>query len=96
MENYILKTENGYFLSNNNEFNVTKQVSDIKMATIFNYNDAISFSNLHYQISNVKTNLIKVKPKNKTSWDEKAIYAICLLTASYFFLRLIAYFLFNL
>jgi hypothetical protein len=38
----------------------------------------------------------KNNTKNKTSWDEKAIYAICILTASYFFLRLIAYFLFNL
>ena len=96
MENYILKTESGYFLSNKNEFNVTKEVSDIKMATIFNYNDAISFSNLHYQISNVKTNLIKVKPKNKTSWDEKAIYAVCIITASYFFIRIITLLIFNL
>ena len=67
-----------------------------KLSASFNYNDAISFSNLHYQISNVKTNLIKVKPKNKTSWDEKAIYAVCIITASYFFIRIITLLIFNL
>ena len=56
MKTYILETESGFFLSNNNKWNHTKSVSDIKEATKFNYNDAVSLSNLHYQISNVKTN----------------------------------------
>jgi len=60
MKTYILETERGFFLSNNNEWNHTKSVSDIKEATKLNYNDAVSFSNLHYQISNVKTNLLEV------------------------------------
>ena len=60
MKTYIIETESGFFLSKNNEGNHTKSVSDIKEATKFNYNDAVSFSNLHYQISNVKTNLLEV------------------------------------
>jgi hypothetical protein len=60
MKTYILETESGLFLSNNNEWNHTKKVSDIKEATKFNYNDAVSFSNLHYQISDVKTKLLEV------------------------------------
>lgn len=60
MKTYILETESGFFLSNNNEWDHTKSVSDIKEATKMNYNDAVSFSNLHYQISNVKTKLLEV------------------------------------
>ena len=60
MKTYILETESGFFLSKNNEWNHTKSVSDIKEATKFNYNDAVSFSVSHYQISNVKTNLLEV------------------------------------
>ena len=60
MKTYILETESGFFLSNNNKWNHTKSVSDIKDATKFNYNDAVSLSNLHYQVSNVKTNLLEV------------------------------------
>lgn len=60
MKTYILETESGFFLSNNNEWNHTKNVSDIKEATKFNYNDASYFSSLHYQISNVKTSLLEV------------------------------------
>jgi hypothetical protein len=68
MKDYILQTESGFFISNNNEFNVTKQVSDIKLATKFNYNDAVSFSNIHYQVSNVKTKLINTKKKTPVQW----------------------------
>lgn len=60
MKAYILETESGFFLSNNNEFNHTRTVSDIKESTKFNYNDAVFYSNLHYQVSNVKTNLLEV------------------------------------
>ncbi len=60
MGTYILKTESGFYLSNNNDFNVTKSVQDINIATRFNYKDAISMSNLHRQISDVKTDIIKV------------------------------------
>jgi hypothetical protein len=60
MKTYILQTENGFFLSNNNIWNHTKSVPDVKEAEKFNYNDAVSFSNLHYQISNTRTRLIEV------------------------------------
>ena len=60
MKMYILQTESGYFVSENNKWNHTKNVSDIKEASKYNYNDAVSFSNLYYQISKVKTNLIEV------------------------------------
>ncbi len=60
MKTYILETESGFFLSENNKWNHTKHVSDIKEASKYNYNDAISYSNLWYQISGEKTNLLEV------------------------------------
>ena len=60
MKTYILVTESGLFLSENNKWNHTKHVSDIKEASKYNYNDAVSFSNLYYQISNEKTSLLEV------------------------------------
>lgn len=56
---YILKTESGFFLNNENEFGVTKSVKEIENATIFNYHDAVRESNLYFQISDIKTQLIK-------------------------------------
>lgn len=57
MKNYILQTESGNYLAKEE---VTRTVSDIKRATKFNYNDAVSFSNLHRQISDTTTRLIEV------------------------------------
>jgi len=60
MKTYILETENGFFLSENNKCKHTKHVADIKEASKYNYNDAVSYSNLWYQISNEKTKLLEV------------------------------------
>lgn len=57
MKNYILQTESGFYLAKEE---VTRTVSDIKRATKFTYDDANSFSNLHFQISDTSTRLIKV------------------------------------
>lgn len=56
---YILKTESGNYLNNENEFGVTKVVKEIEKATTFSYHDAIIESNLYFQISDVKTILVK-------------------------------------
>ena len=56
---YILKTESGKYLSNENEFHVTKLVSEIEKATTFSRNDAIRESNIYFQLSGIKTELIK-------------------------------------
>ena len=56
---YILKTESGKYLSNENEFHVTKIVSEIEKATTFSYHDAIHESNIYFQLSGIKTELVK-------------------------------------
>jgi len=54
-----LKSENGKYLSNENEFNVTKFVTEYEKATTFSYWDAVSASNLNFQLSGVKTEVVK-------------------------------------
>lgn len=56
---YILKTESGNYLSNENKHNHTIIVSEIDKATEFSYHDAIRESNIYYQLSNIKTSLVK-------------------------------------
>lgn len=56
MKTYILQSENNFYLAKEEE--VTILVEDVQRATKFNYNDASYFSNLHFQISDVKTTLI--------------------------------------
>lgn len=56
---YILKTESGNYLNNENEFGVTKVVKEIEKATTFSYHDAIRESNLYFQLSDIKTALVK-------------------------------------
>jgi len=56
---YILKAGIVSYLSNENEFNVTKIVKGIGNATTFSYHDAIRESNLYFQLSGVKTEIVK-------------------------------------
>ena len=71
---YILKTEDGFYLSNENLFNHTRLVSEIDGATVFSYNDAVNMSNIYYQLSGVKTTLVKQGYESNYTKNYKSEY----------------------
>jgi len=57
---FVLQTESGYFISEENEWHHAKQVSKITESTKYNYNEAVKCSNLLWQISDLKLKLVEV------------------------------------